>query len=108
MWCTFFRPGGRAFLPLDVGPLDALDATRTIVLWSYAHLDDPRYRVGDQLIEIDHAAVVEGPPPTRRAPGRTSDGSKVGVDSVAGWAAYLLDDTLVVNPRRRQAWAAGR
>ena len=30
------QPGGRAFVPLDVGPLTAVDATRRLLLWSYA------------------------------------------------------------------------
>src|SRR5262249_37376476 len=41
------EPGGRAFLPLDVGSLTAFDATRRLILWSYAKLADPRYHFGD-------------------------------------------------------------
>jgi hypothetical protein len=85
------RVGGRAFVPLDVGPLTAFDATRRVLLWSYASFGDPRYRFGDRLIQID-TKKVQAPRP-RRA-GRCHDESKIGVDSAQGWAAYLLDDTL--------------
>lgn len=88
---SVLRPGGRAFVPLDVGPLEAFDATRRLILWSYAELADPRYRFGDRLVEVDHAKVA-APPPGRT--GRRDDESKVGVDSAQGWAAYLLDGTL--------------
>jgi len=90
---SVLRPGGRAFVPLDVGPLTAFDATRRLILWSYAEIDDPRYRFGDRLIQIDHDRVPS-PPPSQ--PGRRDDESKIGVDSTQGWAAYLLDGTLYV------------
>ena len=85
------QPGGRAFVPLDVGPLTAFDATRRLLLWSYAKFADPRYRFGDRLIQIDHTKV-SAPPPGQS--GRGDDESKIGVDSAQGWAAYLLDGTL--------------
>jgi Domain of unknown function (DUF4380) len=88
---SVMRPGGRAFVPLDVGPLEAFDATRALRLWSYAEFSDPRYRFGDRLVQIDQTAV-------QRVPGdhgeRRDDESKIGVDSAQGWAAYLLDRTL--------------
>ncbi len=85
------QPGGRAFVPLDVGSLSAFDATRRLILWSYAQFSDPRYQFGDRLIQIDHARVK--PPPAGQS-GRGSDESKIGVDSAQGWAAYLLDGAL--------------
>jgi hypothetical protein len=87
---SVMRPGGRAFVPLDVGPLEAFDAVRKLLLWSYAEIADPRYRFGDRLIEIDHAQVR----PAAAATGRRDDESKIGSDSAQGWAAYLLDRTL--------------
>lgn len=92
---SVMRPGGRALVPLDVGPLDAFDATRMLRLWSYARFADPRYRFGDTLIEIDHARV---PPAAPDAPKgvRRPDESKIGVDSAQGWGAYLLGRTLYV------------
>jgi hypothetical protein len=101
------RAGGRAFLPLDVGPPEAFDSIRRVILWSYARVADPRYRFGDRLVEIAHDRVVDAYPCVRaddgggeaagdRAPRRRADESKIGVDSVAGWAAYLIGDTLFV------------
>lgn len=87
------RPGGRAFVPLDVGSLTAFDATRKLILWSYTEINDPRYRFGDRLIEIDHSKVQAAPPGQS---GRRDDESKIGVDSAQGWTAYLLDGTLVL------------
>jgi hypothetical protein len=85
------EPGGRAFLPLDIGSLTAFDATRHLILWSYTKLADPRYHFGDRLVQIDHARVKPAPP---GPPGRGSDESKIGVDSSQGWQAYLLHGTL--------------
>ena len=85
------RPGGRAFVPLDVGSLTAFDAVRRLLLWSYTKIADPRYHFGDRLIEIDHTKVKPAPPGQS---GRRDDESKIGVDSGQGWAAYLLDGTL--------------
>lgn len=85
------RPGGRAFVPQDVGSLTAFDAVRRLLLWSYTKIADPRYHFGDRLIEIDHTQVKPAPPGQS---GRHADESKIGVDSAQGWAGYLLDGTL--------------
>jgi hypothetical protein len=87
---SVMRPGGRAFAPLDVGPLDAFDATRKLILWSYSELAEPRYRFGDRLVQVDQSRVAAAPAST----GRRDDESKIGVDSAQGWAAYLVDRTL--------------
>jgi hypothetical protein len=58
---SVMRPGGRATVPLDVGPLDAFDATRRLILWSYTEMADPRYRFGDRQVEIDQARVAPAP-----------------------------------------------
>ncbi len=100
---SVMRPGGRAFVPLDVGEPTAFDATRRLLLWSYSKFDDPRYRFGDRLIQIDHAKVQ---PPPAGQPGRGDDESKIGVDSAQGWAGYLLDGTLYL--KRFPHDAAGR
>jgi len=88
---SVMRPGGRAFAPLDVGALESFDATRKLLLWSYAEFGDPRYRFGDRLVQIDQSAVR--PAPAGQS-GRRDDESKIGVDSAQGWAAYLVDGTL--------------
>jgi hypothetical protein len=93
---AMLRPGGRAFVPLDVGPLESYDEVRRVILWSYARIADPRYRFSDRLIEVDSGVVVRSGPPAWVAPTRSSDESKIGVDSLAGWAAYCLDGLLYV------------
>jgi hypothetical protein len=90
------RPGGRAFVPLDPGDPSAFADVRRLAVWSYARLDDPRYAIGRALVEVDHRRVVPGPPPDEGATERRDDESKIGVDSAAGWAAYLVDDVLLV------------
>ena len=85
------RPGGRAYAPLDVGPLTSFDAIRRLILWSYTRFDDPRYRFGDRLVQIDQSVVKAAPAGQQ---GRRDDESKIGTDSKQGWAAYLLGDTL--------------
>lgn len=85
------RPGGRAFVPLDVGDITAFDAVRRLILWSYTDLADSRYHFGNRLIEIDHSQVKAAP---ASATGRRKDESKIGSDSGQGWTAYLLDHTL--------------
>lgn len=90
------RAGGRAFVPMECGPVEALDSVRRLICWSYTRMADPRYRFGDRLVEVDHAAVLRGPGPTWLSADRATDESKIGVDARAGWAAYLLDRTLLV------------
>jgi hypothetical protein len=89
---SVLEPGGRAFLPLDVGSLTAFDATRSLLLWSYARFADPRYHFGDALVQIDHARVKAAA--ATPGGGRGKDESKIGVDSAQGWQAYLLHGTL--------------
>jgi hypothetical protein len=89
---SVMRPGGRAVVPLDVGPLDAFDATRKLILWSYTEMADARYRFGDRLVSIDQSRV--SPPPDPKSTERRDDESKIGVDSAQGWAAYRLGRTV--------------
>lgn len=100
---SVMRPGGRAVVPLDVGPLEAFDATRKLILWSYTEMGDPRYRFGDRLVSVDQARVA---PPAPGATGRRDDESKIGVDSAQGWAAYRLGRTVYL--KRFPHDAAGR
>ncbi|MFI5394206.1 MAG: hypothetical protein ACHQ9S_01625 [Candidatus Binatia bacterium] len=96
------QPGGRAFVPLDVGPLIAFGATRHLILWSYAKFADPRYQFGDRLLQVDSSKVI--PPPPAQS-GRAADESKIGVDSAQGWTAYLLGGALFL---KRFPHAAGQ
>lgn len=88
---SVMRPGGRAFVPLDAGPLDAFDATRRLILWSYTKMADPRYRFGDRLVQVDTTRIEPAP---AGQTGRRDDESKIGVDSAQGWVGYLIDGTL--------------
>ena len=99
---SVMRPGGRALVPLDIGGLDAFDATRKLILWSYTEMADPRYRFGDRLIQIDQSRV----PPAPASTSRRDDESKLGVDSGQGWAAYLIDHTLYLKRFPHDAHAA--
>lgn len=98
------QPGGRAFVPLDVGPPEAFDSVRRLILWSYTRMRDRRYRFGDRLVEVDHrvvpalaeTVVAAGTAAGNAATSRRADESKIGVDATAGWAAYLHGDTLFV------------
>lgn len=85
------RPGGRAYLPLDVGSLTAFDSIRKLILWSYTEIGDPRYELSDRLVTIDHSRVKAAPADQT---GRRDDESKIGVDSARGWQAYLRGGTL--------------
>jgi hypothetical protein len=91
---SVMKPGGRAFVPFDVGDLRAFSDTRRLILWSYAKFADPRYRFGDRLIQVDHTKVIA--PTSSGGSGRRADESKIGVDTRQGWAAYLLGATLYV------------
>ena len=79
---TQLRPGGVAVLPLgrDGGPEQLPD--RTVVLWPYSSLGDPRLELADDAIRV-HA---------RPAPGYF----KVGSLNHAGRVAYELDDVVFV------------
>ncbi len=96
------RPGGRALVPVDRGPLDAFDAVRRYILWSYAQMEDPRYRWGNELVQIDHRRV--GKADAWPGAKRRRDESKIGTDSHQGWAAYVWEDTLFL---KRFAYVPG-
>jgi Domain of unknown function (DUF4380) len=75
--------GGVALLPLAGPPLENnLLPDRHIGLWAYTRLDDPRLRLGDDLISIEGRADL---PPT-----------KVGIFARLGWIAYLRDELLLI------------
>lgn len=89
---SVMRPGGRALAPMDIGDPSAFFDTRSLILWSYAKVADPRYRFGDRLVQVDQSKVQPAP----AASGRRTDESKIGVDTMQGWAAYLRGDSLYV------------
>lgn len=89
---SVMRPGGRALVPIDIGDPTAFFDTRSLILWSYTKVADPRYQFGDRLVQVDQAKVAPAP----ATPGRRADESKIGVDTMQGWAAYLRGDLLYV------------
>jgi hypothetical protein len=83
---TMLRPGGRAWLPVLTEPFDpgGFQGQRNIVLWSYAHNDDPR------LVLSDHAVEVQAS--TDPGLGRF----KVGTSLRRGWAAHWAEGLMLV------------
>jgi hypothetical protein len=100
---SVMRPGGRALVPMDVGDLTAFFDTRSLILWSYTKVADPRYQLGDHLVQVDQSKVQPAP---GGAAGRRSDESKIGVDTMQGWAAYARGDTLYVKRFKHEPGAA--
>jgi hypothetical protein len=74
--------GGQAILPQPTRPVDAdgLLPNRSLVLWPYTRWDDPRLKLGDEVI------VVNGIP--------ISDKFKIGYKNRLGWAGYLRQGIL--------------
>ena len=72
---TQFRLGGTAVLPTP-GPIDAegLLPNRLLALWPYSRWDDPRFRPGDEAIEIVTQPIAQP--------------FKLGYMNRAGWLAY--------------------
>lgn len=89
---SVMRPGGRALVPMDVGDLSAFFDTRSLILWSYTKISDPRYQFGDRVVQIDQSKVRPAP----ASSGRRNDESKIGVDTMQGWAAYARGNELYV------------
>ena len=97
---TQFRLGGRAYLPIAAAPSDPLRLLpdRSMVLWPYTRLDDPRFHVSGAIAQIE-AAIK--PDADGIAPG---DPFKLGGPNRDGWLAYAIDGQLFV---KRAAQAAG-
>ena len=72
---TQFRMGGKVFIPLADSPADAnnLMPNRSLALWPYTKLSDPRLTLTDTAVEIKAKPMPEA--------------LKVGVYSPRGWAA---------------------
>ncbi len=81
---TMFRLGGTVVLPQPVGNTDqaGLLSNRTLVLWPYTRIHDPRLDLGDDFILL-HAKP--GMPPI-----------KLGYYNPHGWLAYWIEGVLFV------------
>jgi hypothetical protein len=79
---TQFRLGGTVILPMPVGNADpaGLLHNRQFSLWPYAHINDPRLKLGDEFILFNADALL---PPF-----------KIGYFNPDGWLAYWLDGVL--------------
>lgn len=83
-WAITMLPlGGTAVLPLRLqSAATALLPDRSIVLWQYTRVNDPRLYIGDENILL--AARAQLPP------------CKIGTLNQAGWLAYLRGDIFFV------------
>ena len=81
---SVMAPGGAAFLPHPAKPADAdrLLPNRTLALWPYSDMADPRHVWGKEFFVVK----------SRDAQGPT----KIGVSASDGWAAYSHNGRLFV------------
>lgn len=79
------RPGGTVVLPVSRSDRDdhGLQASGSVITWPYTDLADERYSFTGDAVVVD--STLDDRPPT-----------KIGVDGLAGWAAYVLDDIVLV------------
>ncbi|MBI3161556.1 MAG: hypothetical protein HYZ23_03565 [Chloroflexi bacterium] len=81
---TQFRLGGMAILPLTQQVMgdNGLSPNRNLVFWPYAHIDDVRFELHDDVVLLHGQAGAEA--------------FKVGNFNKHGWIACALGDALVV------------
>jgi hypothetical protein len=80
---TQLKLGGLAILPQQASvPAPQLLPDRTMTIWNYTRLQDPRLHLGDDFILLEAASRL---PPC-----------KIGVPDPQGWLAYLIDEVLFV------------
>lgn len=82
---SVMRPEGVALIPQE--PYrphpDALLPVRSVALWAYTDMSDPRLKWGKHLIQVRQDPHALAP-------------LKIGVSNTRGWAAYWLGETLFV------------
>lgn len=80
---TIMAPGGRAIVPQEPyrPHAEALLPARPMALWHYTDMSDPRWRWGKRYVQL------------QQDPARESF-QKVGMRNSAGWAAYVLGETV--------------
>ncbi len=90
---TIMRDGGTVILPQEPYKShdDALQPARSVTLWSYTDLSDPRWQIGTKFLRLHND-------PARAA------SQKVGIANHQGWAGYLRSGTLFV---KRVDWKDG-
>ena len=105
-WALTMLPlGGEALLP-QARPShggEAFQPLRSLVLWPYTRLDDPRLKLGDDLI------VLRAPASPRTTPGGTgadlANPFKIGWPNARGWLAYRNRGTVFVKSAREKPGA---
>jgi hypothetical protein len=82
---TIMRGGGVAIIPQEpYGPHPQyLLPSRTLAIWPYTDMSDPRFSFGRELILV-------------KSDDRSPSPQKIGVANKRGWAAYLSDELLFV------------
>lgn len=84
---SVMAPGGFAISPLPTRfHPDRLLPNRTLVLWPYTDLRDPRYYLGTDFVMLRHQAGID--PSRERA--------KIGIANDDGWCAYSIEGYLFV------------
>ncbi len=89
-WClTVMEAGGRAIIPQEsyiphgAGPDETFLPARSIVLWPFSFMGDPRYKWGTKYIQMSQDDSIESK-------------QKIGMDNTLGWAAYALNDEVFI------------
>lgn len=83
LWAlTVMKTGGKALLPLTARDIPLLH-TRNFSYWPYTNLNDPRYTIHQDALEIVQDTCVEA-------------AFKMGYNNEDGWAAYALGDNTFI------------
>ena len=82
---TAHAAGSRAILPQEpyIDPAENLLPARPLVLWNYTHMNDKRWIWGNKYIQLKHDAGIKSE-------------QKIGILNKQGWAACLLEDTMMI------------
>ncbi len=82
---SVMQSGGVALIPQEPYQLhpDALLPVRSLALWAYTDMSDPRLRFGKRLIQVRQDPAAAQP-------------LKIGVSNTLGWMAYWRGETLFV------------
>jgi hypothetical protein len=90
---TIMNAGGSVILPQEPYKShdEALQPARSVTLWSYSDLSDPRWKIGSRFLRL-------------RTDASMAASQKIGIADHQGWAAYLRGSTLFV---KRVDWKDG-
>ena len=82
---TAHAAGSRAIIPQEpyIDPSEKLMPARPLVLWNYTLMNDPRWIWGNRYIQLKHDAGI-------------ATEQKIGILNKQGWAASILNDTLMI------------